>query len=164
MDHIIKKMGLLYGLVGVFVVSGIHIYMWQIRQVDNALITLALYMIPLILGFGAQVHSKFKLSQYITMRQGVLAFVTCVGLIFFFESIVIYLIFKIWDPSMQDVMLQAQNERRQLLIDQGQQVGEVIPANYSKGGFAASTALKFLIYTIAGILMALILKKKRPTV
>lgn len=160
MDSTVKKTGLTYGLIGAVIVAALHMYMWQVREVDNGLVSMALYLIPLLMGIGSQIQSKFKLNQFISLRQGVLAYIVAIGIVFVLESLTIYLIFKVLDPSMQDVMAEAQREQYELRKERGENIGEPMPADYSIGGFVASTALKFLIYTVFGIIMALVIKKK----
>ncbi|ARN76702.1 hypothetical protein BST97_01050 [Nonlabens spongiae] len=162
MDSIIKKIGLIFGISGALFISLTYIYIWQQQDYLNGIFTVIVLLVPLILAFGAQIVSKVKLNGYISLKQGVTAFVICIGLIFLVDGITSYLIYVHIDPGAQDLIAQAQEARRQELIEQGIQTADYVEVDYSFKGYAIATATKFLMYTAVGMLMALILRKKRP--
>jgi tellurite resistance protein TehA-like permease len=162
MDAIVKKTGLIFGLIGSTVITGIYLYIWQNQDFANAGFAVVILLLPLILAFGAQITSKFKMSGFISVKQGVLAFIACIGLIFFCEAVINYLVYTVWDPGAQDLIREAQESRRNALEDQGNNKADFIDVNYSISGYMLAAGTKFLMYTVVGIIMAIILRKSSP--
>lgn len=162
MDAIVKKTGLLFGALGSLIIISIYLYIWQYQDFANAGFAVVILILPLILAFGAQITSKLKMSGYMSVKQGVLAFVACIGLIFFSEAIINYLVYTVWDPGAQDLIRAAQESRQAALESQGNNKAEFIEVNYSASGYLLAAGTKFLMYTVLGIIMAMILRKPRP--
>lgn len=162
MDAIVKKTGLLFGALGSLIIISIYLYIWQYQDFANAGFAVVILILPLILAFGAQITSKLKMSGYMSVKQGVLAFVACIGLIFFSEAIINYLVYTVWDPGAQDLIRAAQEARQAALESQGNNKAEFIEVNYSASGYLLAAGTKFLMYTVLGIIMAMILRKPRP--
>ena len=163
MDAIVKKISFVYGIAGSVVIALTYLYIWQQEQYMNGWFSLITLLLPLILAFGAQINSKFKLNGFMSLKQGVMAFAITILLIFITEALINYLIFVEIDPSAQETVAQAQEARKTALEAQGKQIQDPAPVDYSLGGYALATATKFLAYTVLGIIMAFVLKKKRAT-
>lgn len=162
MDSIVKKTGLLFGFIGSLIIVCIYLYIWQEQQYSNAGFSVVILLLPLILAFAAQITSKVKLSSYLSFKQGVLAFIACIGLIFFFEALINYLIFVIWDPEAQDIIRETQQQRQAALEGAGNNKAQYIEVNYSISGYLLAAGTKFLMYTVVGIIMSMVLRKQRP--
>ncbi len=162
MDSIVKKTGLLFGFVGSAVIVIIYLFIWKEREFSNALLSVVILLFPLILAFASQITSKVRLSGYLSFKQGVLAFIACIGMIFFFEALINYLIFVVWDPEAQDLIRDAQQLRQDAIESTGNNKAEFIEVNYSISGYMLAAGTKFLMYTVVGIIMAMILRKARP--
>lgn len=162
MDAVVKKTGLILGLIGSVIIVSIYLYIWQQQDFANSGFAVVILLLPLILAFASQIFSKVKLSGYISVKQGVLAFITCIGLIFLSEAVINYLVYTVWDPGAQDLIREAQESRQAALELQGNNKADFIEVNYSASGYLLAAGTKFLMYTVLGIIMAMILRKSRP--
>ncbi len=159
MDNIVRKTGLVYGLIGSVFLIGLYIYLSENQILTGGLYAVLIYLIPMLLAIIAQVHSKFKLNQFIDLKSAMVAYVVCIGLICLSKLIIVYLIFNELYPEMQDIALQTYAERKAELQAQGIEVGEMV-ADFSLKTSLISIAMEFLGYLIPGFIIALVIKKK----
>jgi archaellum component FlaF (FlaF/FlaG flagellin family) len=113
----------------------------------------------MLLAIIAQIHSKFKLNQFIDVKSAMAAYVVCIALICLTKVVMVYLIFNELYPEMQDVAAQAYAERRAELKAQGVEIGEM-QADFSLKASLVNIAIEFLGYLIPGFIIALVIKKK----
>lgn len=162
MDAIVKKIGFTLGLVGSLIIVSIYLYIWQQQDFANSGFAVVILILPLILAFASQILSKVKMSGYISVKQGVLAFIACIGIIFLSEAVINYLVYTVWDPGAQDLIRAAQESRQAALEIQGNNKADFIEVNYSASGYLLAAGTKFLMYTVLGIIMAIVLRKSKP--
>lgn len=163
MDQIVKKVAVLFGLIGAALVAASYLYIWQNQDFANIPLGIFIYVIPLAIGIAAQVYSKRKLGGYLSLKQAVLAFFLSVLLVFAAEALINYLIFVVWDPAAQEtvrLLQEAMVAERKASSNAAVQVSEI---DYSAKGYLIASTSKLLFYTVIGIITAFFIKKNRPT-
>ncbi|BAO56606.1 DUF4199 domain-containing protein [Nonlabens marinus] len=163
MDSLVKKTGVLFGVVGAAIVIACYLYIWQNEDFANIALGIGIYIIPLAVGIAAQVYSKKRQGGLLTLKQAVLAFFLSVLIIFVGEAVINYLIFVVWDPEAQEtvrILQESMVEQEKASSNAAVQVSEI---DYSFKGYAIATASKLLFYTVIGIITAFFIKKNKPT-
>lgn len=160
MDQIIKKNASIVGLIGAVLYSALIIYIWKSQAWANISLGIFYGLIPIPFGIIAQWWSKTSLNSYITLKQGVLAYFLCLAIIMLGDFITSYLIYVVIDPAAQE----AANSAAEALIDQNENAlaREQIfkKPEYSFMSYLTGFVSKLLVYTIVGILTALIFRKE----
>lgn len=162
MDQIVKKNGLVLGLIGAAITISLYLYIWKNQDFQNITIGIITLIIPVAIGLASQIYSKNKLGGYITLKQTVLAFFLSVLIIFVSEAVINYLIYVVWDPGAQEtvrLMQEAMVAKEREASNAAVQVSEI---DYSIKGYAKAATSKLLFYTVIGILAAFFIKKNPP--
>lgn len=162
MDSIVKKTGLIFGIIGGVLFAANYIIIWKNEIFSDALYGTILRLFPIIMGIGAQIVSKLKLKNYISFKQGVIAFVICTAIMLSSELIVNYLIYVQIDPEAQERIEEIYQQNKEALEAQGLKAMEEVKRTITFSTLAIQTALSFLIYLIPGMITALAMRKKRP--
>lgn len=160
MDKVVKKIGLLFGIVGgaTFVVN--YLIIWQNEIFGNALYGTILRLLPLLLGIAAQVTSKIKLNNIISFKQAVIPFVICTAIMLVTELIMNYLIYVVIDPGAQEKIMQLYLKNKELMEAQGVKTMETMQRTINLKSLSSGAALNFLIYMIPGLIVAFVMRKK----
>ncbi|PQJ18340.1 DUF4199 domain-containing protein [Nonlabens tegetincola] len=159
----IKKIGLSYGIIGAIVMVTTYLIFWKTGNFLNPLISVFAHILwPLGFGFGAQIHAKISQKGFIQTREAVAAFFLAILLICIVESATIYLIYTQIDPELQNTVQDAAMK----VYEERKAAGLTIPKpqkmDLSFQGFSLSTVMKILLLLVPGIIVGLILRKKRP--
>ncbi len=149
----------MYGLIGSTFIVAIYVYLSENQVLSGGFYAVLIYLVPMLLAIIAQIHSKFKLNQFIDVKSAMAAYVVCIALICLTKVVMVYLIFNELYPEMQDVAAQAYAERRAELKAQGVEIGEM-QADFSLKASLVNIAIEFLGYLIPGFIIALVIKKK----
>jgi hypothetical protein len=159
LDKVVRNTGLMYGLIGSTFIVAIYVYLSENQVLSGGFYAVLIYLVPMLLAIIAQIHSKFKLNQFIDVKSAMAAYVVCIALICLTKVVMVYLIFNELYPEMQDVAAQAYAERRAELKAQGVEIGEM-QADFSLKASLVNIAIEFLGYLIPGFIIALVIKKK----
>ncbi|MGB5980640.1 MAG: DUF4199 domain-containing protein [Nonlabens sp.] len=160
MDSVVKKIGLLFGIVGgaSFVVN--YLIIWQNEIFGNALYGTILRLLPLLFGIAAQITSKIKLKNIITFKQAVIPFVICTAIMLLAELIMNYLIYVQIDPGAQEKIAELYLKNKELMEAQGVKTMDSMTRTISLKSLSSVAALNFLIYMIPGLIVAFVMRKK----
>lgn len=162
MDQIVKKKSFTIGLIGALFNLALVVYVWQTENYANVSLGIVLLLLPIPFGIAAQWLSKSSLNGYISLKQGVLAFFLCMLVIFSIDFIVNYLIYVQIDPAAQLAAEKATESFAQKNENALASQDVFKKPVYSLGTYFTGFLSKLLIYTIPGIISALIFKKSLP--
>ncbi len=162
MDQIVKKNSFSVGVIGAIANLALVIYIWKTQAFTDVGLGIVLLLLPIPFGIAAQWWSKKSLNGYMSLKQGVLAFFLCMLVIFFIDFIVNYLIYVEIDPEAQAIAEKATESFAQKNENALASQDVFKKPVYSLGSYFTGFLSKLLIYTIPGILSALIFRKEIP--
>ncbi|MGJ8685108.1 MAG: DUF4199 domain-containing protein [Nonlabens sp.] len=162
MDQIVKKNSFIVGLIGALFNLALVIYVWKTEAYADVTSGIIMLLLPIPFGIAAQWWSKKSLNGYMSLKQGVLAFFLCMLVIFLIDFIVNYLIYVHVDPSAQAAAEKATESFAQKNENALASQDVFKKPVYSLGSYFTGFLSKLLIYTIPGILSALIFRKDIP--
>jgi len=173
MNQIIKTKGITFGLILGFILALITAYGYAI---DLSLFTsywllLFNFFIIIIVGILAVAYSKKALGGFITFKEAFTAYVITISMGLLISVLVGYLIFNIIDPGVKvqltDMTIEKTVETMERFDVPQENIDEAIENIREQDSFSIVNQIKsyfimVAIYSLFGLLIALILKRNDP--
>ncbi len=173
MNEIIKTKGLTFGLILGFVLALITTYGYAI---DLSLFTsywllLLNFFIIIIVGILAVAYSKKALGGFITFKEAFTAYVITIAMGLLISVLVGFLIFNVIDPGVKvqltDMTIEKTVETMERFDVPQENIDEAIENIREQDSFSIANQVKsyfimVAIYSLFGLLIALILKRNDP--
>ncbi len=168
-----KKSATNYGLIlgGIFVVLIAILYAVSLETLTKWWLGIIMFLLALAMGIVSVAKSKSILGGYISFKDGFTSYFITVALGLFMSVIVSILIFNFVDPGAAEYLNEQIIEiSRSMMESFGAPEAEIDKAiaelegknNYSIGNQFQSFIFQLIFYSVFGLLVALIMKRKDP--
>ena len=173
MDPVIKNKGITYGLILGILLSLFYIYAYA---VDLSILTQGwmmgvVFLIILVAGVLVILTSRKGMGGFISFKEAFSAYFYTIVVAFLIQTIVVALIFNVVDPSAKDEMKQLTIDKTEEMLENfnvpSEQIDEAIAKieqddNFSFGNQVKNYFISLVVYSVIGLILAAILKKKNP--
>ncbi|PCH78168.1 MAG: DUF4199 domain-containing protein [Flavobacteriaceae bacterium] len=174
MKDIIKKTGINYGLILGFILSLITLYAFAVDStvLNNWwLVLLVPFFSAIVLGLLAIGTVKKEMNGFITFKEGFTTYFVMIALGLLITTVVSILIYNVVAPEFKEVVIEQQIVKTTEMMESYnipyEQIDETVEKMREDDSLSVSKQMLsyvvgLAIYSIFGLLLALILKRNNP--
>ncbi len=173
MNQIIKTKGISFGLILGFILALMTTYGYAIdlKLFTSYWLLILNFFIVIIVGILAVAYTKKGLGGFITFKEGFTVYVITIAIGLLISLLVGYLIFNVVDPQVKSQITEMSVEKTIETMERfnvpQEQIDETIDKMREQDSFSIVNQIKsyfimVAIYSLFGLLIALILKRNHP--